>query len=471
MAKLKLIKNLQQTLKEMKNARAKLDEDIELFRNNSSNGEFFSESLGEKIKEQLESVLKLQKDFSEKYSEIDKNCEGAQIYILEEKLSALQKKEEEKSKYREAVSFFMKLSSENAEVVKILGEKKSDLEKVKIEESDREMLERKVGPYLMLLEAYCESDERAKFKLMYKLASYFEEEILEEIQFKTILVEEKAETENVSEIVQEIENESESTDTEEVESEVTITEEIEGETAVTEEAESENEIVVAEETESENEIVVTEETECEKETVVTEETEHEIEIAVTEEIEDKEVLAVTEEIEDENEASVTEEDISRYQELMVKENPSDLRVLKSSKSDARFSVEKFKKVIFKQFIKEKIACLVEALDSCGYTIESVAVEKGLKTESLEHATEKLYMQGYLNKYIVTGMGAFYVLSSRGERIFQTKESLGFINRCIKNKVSGLNEKGEKIKDTANSAMTRILALETVKKQKWKMRVI
>ena len=277
----------------------------------------------------------------------------------------------------------MNLSSENADVVKILGKKKSDLEKVKIEESDREMLEREVGPYLMLLEAYKESDERAKFKLMYKLSSYFEEEILEEIQFKTILVEEKAETENVSEIVQEIEDESESTDTEEAESELTVTEEIEREMAVTEEAE------------------------------------HGIEIAVTEEIEH------------ENEASVTEEGISRYQELMVKENPSDLRVLKSSKSDARFSVEKFKKIIFKQFIKEKIACLVEALDSCGYTIESVAVEKGLKTENLEHATEKLYMQGYLNKYIVTGMGAFYVLSSRGEKIFQTKESLGFINRCIK----------------------------------------
>lgn len=237
MAKLELIKNLQQTLKEIKNARAKLDEDIELFRNNSSKGEFFSESLGEKIKEQLEGILKLQKDFSEKYSEIDENCEGTQICILEEKLSALQKKEEEKSKYREAVSFFMNLSSENADVVKILGEKKSDLEKVKIEESDREMLEREVGPYLMLLEAYRESDERAKFKLMYKLASYFEEEILEEIQFKTILMEEKAETENVSEIVQEIEDESESADIEEAEREVTTTEETEyeNETVVTEE--------------------------------------------------------------------------------------------------------------------------------------------------------------------------------------------------------------------------------------------
>lgn len=122
--KLELIKNLQQTLKEIKNARAKLDEDIELFRNNSSKGEFFSESLGEKIKEQLEGILKLQKDFSEKYSEIDENCEGTQICILEEKLSALQKKEEKKSKYREAVRFFMNLSSENADVVKILGKKK-----------------------------------------------------------------------------------------------------------------------------------------------------------------------------------------------------------------------------------------------------------------------------------------------------------------------------------------------------------
>ena len=50
---------------------------------------------------------------------------------------------------------------------------------------------------------------------------------MEEIQFKTILVEEKAETENVSEIVQEIEDESESTDTVEVEIEVTTTEETE----------------------------------------------------------------------------------------------------------------------------------------------------------------------------------------------------------------------------------------------------
>ena len=109
MAKLELIKNLQQTLKEIKNARAKLDEDIELFRNNSSKGEFFSESLGEKIKEQLEGILKLQKDFSEKYSEIDENCEGTQICILEEKLSALQKKEEEKSKYIDLLDSEMKM--------------------------------------------------------------------------------------------------------------------------------------------------------------------------------------------------------------------------------------------------------------------------------------------------------------------------------------------------------------------------
>ena len=108
---------------------------------------------------------------------------------------------------------------------------------IMLDNIDREMLEREVDPYLMLLEAYCESDERAKFKLMYKLASYFEEEILEEIQFKTILVEKKEETENVSEIVQEIEDKSESTDIEEAEREVTTTEETEyeNETVVTEE--------------------------------------------------------------------------------------------------------------------------------------------------------------------------------------------------------------------------------------------
>ena len=63
------------------------------------------------------------------------------------------------------------------------------------------------------------------------------EEILEEIQFKTILVEKKEETENVSEIVQEIEDKSESTDIEEAEREVTTTEETEyeNETVVTEE--------------------------------------------------------------------------------------------------------------------------------------------------------------------------------------------------------------------------------------------
>lgn len=143
-------------------------------------------------------------------------------------------------------------------------------------------------------------------------------------------------------------------------------------------------------------------------------------MAVTEEAEHGIEIAVTEEIEHENEASVTEEGISRYQELMVKENPSDLRVLKSSKSDARFSVEKFKKIIFKQFIKRKIACLVEALDSCGYTIESVAVEKGLKTENLEHATEKLYMQGYLNKYIVTGIGCILCAFFKRRKNFPDK---------------------------------------------------
>ena len=436
MAKLEVIKNLQQTLKEIKNTREELDESIELFRNNSSKGEFFSESLGEKIKEQIENILELQKDFVEKYHEIDKKCEETQICILEKNLI-----EAEKSKYREAVSFFMKLSSENADVVKILSEKKSDLEKLKIEESDREMLERKIGPYVMLLESYNEFDERIKFKLMYKLVPYFEEEILEEIQFKTILIEEKPEMEVGLDITQEIEDKSETIATEEVENEAIFKEETESGVATTEEVEDALDVIEAVQCEERIE-------KCSDE------------IYHQEEAELKE--------EDLDEEKKSEEAVSKYKELIVEENFFDLRILKSSKSDSEFSVEEFKKDMLEWFMVEKIACLREAWDSSGYTIESVAISvnvKGVfKDENLKNATERLYNQGYIDKYLIPEMETLYVLSSKGEKIFQTKESVECIKRCVENEGIGLDEKLKKTESTANSIITRILARESVKKQ-------
>lgn len=118
----------------------------------------------------------------------------------------------------------------------------------------------------------------------------------------------------------------------------------------------------------------------------------------------------------------------------------------------------------KQPLTEKMCCLLECIEEYGYSVKSLAEKNDNGYEIYKTATEKLYQFGYLKRYILDGMGEFFTLSPRGERILYTKEAVGFINQMLKEKISNQDE-GEHIEDSTNSAMTRLMAYDSACKQR------
>ena len=150
--------------------------------------------------------------------------------------------------------------------------------------------------------------------------------------------------------------------------------------------------------------------------------------------------------------------------LLIPENPSLQHVRMSAKAGTKFGAKEFRKDMCKQPLTEKMCCLLECIEEYGYSVKSLAEKNDNGYEIYKTATEKLYQFGYLKRYILDGMGEFFTLSPRGERILYTKEAVGFINQMLKEKISNQDE-GEHIEDSTNSAMTRLMAYDSACKQR------
>lgn len=169
----------------------------------------------------------------------------------------------------------------------------------------------------------------------------------------------------------------------------------------------------------------------------------------------------------ENTAEVLEEPEEcpeAWKDLLIPEDSSLLHVQMSAKAGTKFGVKEFRKDMCKQPLTGKMCCLLECIEEHGYSVKSLAEKNDNGYEIYKTATEKLYQSGYLKRYIVDGMGEFFTLSPRGERILYTKEAVGFINQMLKEKISNQDE-GEHIEDSTNSAMTRLMAYDSACKQR------
>ena len=403
MSKSEMVIELQTILKDLKNITLNLDDNISNLRDFLDNERFIPEELGNEIRGQLEDINKKQKEISLKYRMLNADGNTASYAVLEEELFELQKVIEENEKYIGAIQFFLALHSENQQTEEMLQIKKEVIKKDQVDLMEGDTLKNYAEPYVWMQQAFQETDARKKFSLVYKLASCFEENIVSEIQFGTLIL-----------------NETDRNGEEQDDS-------------FREECEQADEIFhVSEE-------AVKKEEECED---------------IADEVienEDLEDIASDE----------FEEDLKK---LFVKENTSILHVQMSPKASSKFGVKEFKKDIIKQLPKQKVDCMLEALNGCGYSIKSITEKKDDTAGDYKVATEKLYQQGYLKRYVVDGMGEFFTLSLRGERAFQAKDALSFINHHLMEKVS-FQERGEEIEDTANSAIVRILLFDSVLKQR------
>lgn len=396
-----MILELQELLKEMRFITADLNRSISSLKEILDVEEFIPTSLGEKIRTYLEKINEKQTEFVSKYETLNCREPNTKYTVLENELAEAKKILEENNRYVNGIKFFLSLHSDDEKTENILQSRKDTLNNLNIDAMESDDLQSLGEPYIWLQEAFWETDAKKKFSLIYRLASYFEEEIAMGIQFSTLSIREiNDEVLNV-----EVINNSSEKGTVELDS---------SESPVDETENDENNYVV------ENE---------------------------SKESESLDYVADKE-----------------YEGILVKENPFILDVQMSSKAENKFGVKEFRNDIIKQFPKEKLECMVEALEGCGYSIKSIAEKKNGKVESYKFSTEKLYQFGYLKRYVVDKMGEFFTLSPRGERAFVAKDSLSFINQHIKEKVSS-QDGGEPIEDTANSAIVRLLSFDSSIKQR------
>ena len=401
MSKSEMILELQELLKEMRFITADLNRSISSLKEILDVEEFIPTSLGEKIRTYLEKINEKQTEFVSKYETLNCREPNTKYTVLENELAEAKKILEENNRYVNGIKFFLSLHSDDEKTENILQSRKDTLNNLNIDAMESDDLQSLGEPYIWLQEAFWETDAKKKFSLIYRLASYFEEEIAMGIQFSTLSIREiNDEVLNV-----EVINNSSEKGTVELDS---------SESPVDETENDENNYVV------ENE---------------------------SKESESLDYVADKE-----------------YEGILVKENPFILDVQMSSKAENKFGVKEFRNDIIKQFPKEKLECMVEALEGCGYSIKSIAEKKNGKVESYKFSTEKLYQFGYLKRYVVDKMGEFFTLSPRGERAFVAKDSLSFINQHIKEKVSS-QDGGEPIEDTANSAIVRLLSFDSSIKQR------
>lgn len=408
MIELEKILNLQKILEDLTSVTNDLNDDIVKLKGTIDAGEFLEEALNYAIKEKLEKISLSQKEFASHYETLEKGPVPKRMSDANACLIECQKEIEGKEKYEKVIQFFLKLTSEEESTNCLLKEHKKILRSMNIENISSEELKERLEKYVLVFDAYNETNMKKKFSYIYKLSTYFEEEIVTEINFGTLKVSE----------LEEIEQEK-------IESEEVVLDE-----------------VIPEESTVEESITL-------EETVIEDTTIEEITI---EEI-------TIEEVPSQEELTWEKLGIEDPETVIVSENLDLLHSNQSLKADTKFGVKEFKRDIAKQMIQYKLETMVTGEESCGFTKESIALARECKTDAFEIAIEKLYQMGYLKKYRVDNLGEFFVLSSRGRKAFLSRESLSFINKYIYPPIS-MGTADEIIEDTCNSAIIRLLSFAT-----------
>lgn len=442
MQKITSVEQLRHDVEKLHDLTAGLEQDVSQVNEFVHKDEFIPENLEKKVTSNLCKIGLLQNHIKEQFATLELGEFPKQITKLEIFLEEYQKKLELKNKYLETVTFFMSLHSEEAEIEKLLDERKTQLALLELDSMKEKELDEKLKPYILLKQTLEEKDLRKKFALLYQLTEFFEEEIFSGIGRGKIssLLDKPGNLDTPEEKVQEI------TEKREFRKAIPDT----GEKIQLPEDEHLQQIV--------QELYAPEPSEKAQPLEESKNSENLME----KELEKNDFIDAVSNDPDMKNTDTEESDlweqlgIKEIPAVCHKEQPELLKVETSPKAADKFGVSKFKNDIAKQSCREKLDCLVEIVNGCAYSKESIALHQGKEPGYYDTVTDKLYQQGYLKKYSVNGMGEFYTLSARGEKAFSSRDSLSFIqnhNRSVERiDLSGRTE----IEDMANAAITRLL---------------
>lgn len=376
MSKIDLVQNLRQILVCLKDITDELDKDLSELTRCIHGMEFIPDTLGERVTGKLTQIETMQEELKSEFVSLEIGELPSEITKFNDLLEQYQKNTEVMESYLEAVKFFMTLQSEDNDIQTLLNDRKKYLSSLDFNSMSAKKLKEISGIYVLLYNAFNETDDKKKFSLVYKLAGNIEESIAMGVQFGTIKSIDVSEG-SKAEVIQ-------------------------------------NDII------GKN-----------KEQVVSDEEINKDKKAVEDKLEDVSAIETIENI-------WTMLEIEDVSAVIFEENKELLKVELSSRVTDKFGVSKFKNDITKHLPDEKIICLVEALEKCGYSRESIALWKNKERGYYDFATDKLFQYGYLKRFFVDGFGEFYTLSSRGEKAFMSKESLAFINKLILLSKNGVN---------------------------------
>lgn len=435
MQKITSVEQLRCDLKDLSALITALDADLSRINHYIHTDRFIPEALGKKASEDLNKIDQLQKTIEQQFTLLEIGKLPEETAKTEEILAEYQKKLEAKEKYWAAAAFFLSLHSEDSGMEEKLEEKKEELQHMDLDSLDEPRLKELLHPYILLKHTYEETDTQKKFMLLYELPNYFDPAIFTGIGTGAIrsTQEEVCCAQPQGNDIQEEEEDLNSQDMETEPAAESLPVQSTAETHIITDAQEK------EETEEKEEQPLMEDVRTSA--PVTDEQE-ETRLPGSDAIKEQELWS-----------QLGIEDITA---VCHKEQPELLRAEMSSKAGDKFGVSKFKSDFTKQALKEKTACLVEALNGCAYTKESIAIYLNKEPGYYDFVTDKLYQLGYLKKYSVSGMGEFFTLSPRGEKAFSTKDSFTFLQK-INWHTEKIDADGKTpIKDSTNAAVIRLL---------------
>lgn len=149
--------------------------------------QFIPDTISESIKTKLDEIGIFQKEFLGIYQSIHLGDIPETIPATYQKLNDMERSVEEKSVYADAVYFFTHLHSENPEIEKSLEICKAKLAEVDVYGLSVEECRRFAEKYVILKNAYNESNSRKKLALIFQVKESFPDDVLMEINFGGML--------------------------------------------------------------------------------------------------------------------------------------------------------------------------------------------------------------------------------------------------------------------------------------------
>ena len=411
-------------------------------------GIFLWDHINDSLIDDLAKIAALEKEILEKYQKLKFGDPPENIAAMAETLEKQEKLIARKAAYMDAVNFFMTLRAEDPATEACLNQHKEQLALYDFSQISFEECENALGKYILLKKALEEPDPKAKFSFLMQMNGLFELQIIYDI--------------NINGIISIAPVSSESVAREETVAAASLASDPQPQTGL-----SPNPDML---TPPDSDLDSAPGAQSRSDSASDSHTSPSPDFAgqpsqdsastpglhpVSPDADDTPASGSSDPEDEDEEVTWESLGIRDVDAVTVHLDDSQLTCQESAKTK-KFGVKNFKSDLFKIGNPAAKLVLASARKYNGVTAELLFTVYGGKKSFYTSACDRLTQMGYLKKYNLLGHGQFFVLSSKGFRIFKTKESASFLGcRQIPE-----NPDYQFIEDNSNSAMVRIMLFRT-----------